>query len=81
MLFLAHNRPRAISGPFLALALVFTFIFLMFFVWWLRIRQDESEGMKDTEAAQTPPTTKDQPKAEDEEGEKMEDEGTLGVEL
>lgn len=79
MLFLAHNRPRAISGPFLALALVFTFIFLMFFVWWLKIKQDESEGMKDTEAAKAPPTTTGEPKAEDEEGRKMGDEGALGV--
>lgn len=80
MLFLAHNRPRAISGPFLALALVFTFIFLMFFVWWLKVRQDESEGIRDTEAAQAPPTTTE-PKAEDKDGRKMEDEGELSVGL
>lgn len=79
MVLLAHNRPRAISNPLLAIALVFTFIFLMFFTWWLKIRQDESEGMKDTETAQTPPTTTKELEAEDEEGRGIEEEGKLGV--
>lgn len=76
MILLPHNRARAISRPFLALALVLMFIFLIFFTWWLKIRQNESENMKDTE---TPPTTTKELGAEDEEGRNIEEVGKLGV--
>lgn len=79
MILLAHNRPRAISRPLFALALVLMFIFLIFFTWWLKIRQNESENMKDTEAAQTPPTTTKELGAEEEEGRNIEEVGKLGV--
>lgn len=74
MLLLAHNRPRAISSPLLALLLVVTFILILFFAWWLKIRQDESEKMQDPEAAQTPPITTKELGLEDKEGKNGEEE-------
>lgn len=73
-LLLAHNRPRAINGPFLALSLVTLFAFIVFFAWWLKVRRDESGKMQDPETTQTPTTAKEL-EAEDGEERKGEVEG------
>lgn len=79
LLLLAHNRPRAISGPFLALFLVTLFVFILFFVWWLKVRRDESRKTQDPETTQMPATTKEL-EAEDGGEKKCEGEGEGGEE-